>query len=108
MDARGGQLEIAGVVVGSWGPNLPGGNRGGRSGNQLSPHVMSVGGPHKGYEMARLVMQNLTGNVHLASREGVMAEGLRCFPLNSKITLTLSQVIFNIPQAQFLSGPWLQ
>lgn len=41
VDARGGQLEIAGVVVGSWGPNIPTSGRGRNSG--LSPRVMSVG-----------------------------------------------------------------
>ena len=41
VDARGGQLEIAGVVVGSWGPNIPSSGRGRNSG--LSPRVMSVG-----------------------------------------------------------------
>lgn len=44
VDGRGGQLEIAGVVVGSWGPNLSAGGRG-RANNSLSPRVMSVGGP---------------------------------------------------------------
>ena len=44
MDARGGQLEIAGVVVGSWASNMSSGGRG-RGGNQISPRVMSVGGP---------------------------------------------------------------
>ncbi|KAL5013370.1 hypothetical protein ScPMuIL_007640 [Solemya velum] len=46
IDARGGQLEIAGVVVGSWGPNLSG-DRDGHGNNHLSPHVMSVGGPRR-------------------------------------------------------------
>lgn len=45
VDARGGQLEIAGVVVGSWGPNLHGAARG-RASN-MAPQVMSVGGPGK-------------------------------------------------------------
>lgn len=44
IDARGGQLEIAGVVVGSWGANIPG-SRGGNGGmGSMSPRVMSVGG----------------------------------------------------------------
>ena len=49
MDARGGQLEIAGVVVGSWASNMSSGGRGGRGGNnnQISPRVMSVGGPRR-------------------------------------------------------------
>lgn len=47
VDARGGQLEIAGVVVGSWGPNLHGAARG-RASN-MAPQVMSVGGPGKRY-----------------------------------------------------------
>lgn len=42
MLARGGQLEIAGVVVGSWGPNFGAGGRG-RS-MQMPPQVTSVGG----------------------------------------------------------------
>ena len=51
IDARGGQLEIAGVVVGSWGANIPGGhNRGGNGGmGSMSPRVMSVGGQRRGY-----------------------------------------------------------
>lgn len=40
MIARGGQLEIAGVVVGSWGANY--GNR--ARGLQIPPQVTSVGG----------------------------------------------------------------
>ncbi|XP_045164687.2 constitutive coactivator of PPAR-gamma-like protein 1 homolog isoform X2 [Mercenaria mercenaria] len=47
VDGRGGQLEIAGVVVGSWGPNLSASSRG-RGGNQMQPRVMSVGGPRRG------------------------------------------------------------
>lgn len=45
VDARGGQLEIAGVVVGSWASNMSGGGRPRGGGNQISPRVMSVGGP---------------------------------------------------------------
>ena len=42
MEAQGGQLEIAGVVVGQWGPNMS--NRRGRGGApQMPPQVMSVG-----------------------------------------------------------------
>ncbi|KAK3691038.1 hypothetical protein RRG08_049343 [Elysia crispata] len=42
VEAQGGQLEIAGVVVGQWGPNMS--NRRGRGGNsQMPPQVMSVG-----------------------------------------------------------------
>lgn len=48
IDARGGQLEIAGVVVGSWGANIPGG-RGGSNMGGMSPRVMSVGGGRRGY-----------------------------------------------------------
>lgn len=40
IEAQGGQLEIAGVVVGQWGPNMSG--RRGRGG-QIPPQVMSVG-----------------------------------------------------------------
>ncbi|XP_012938515.1 constitutive coactivator of PPAR-gamma-like protein 1 isoform X1 [Aplysia californica] len=40
VEAQGGQLEIAGVVVGQWGPNTS--NRRGRGG-QMPPQVMSVG-----------------------------------------------------------------
>lgn len=47
VDGRGGQLEIAGVVVGSWGPNLSASSRG-RGGNQMQPRVMSVGGARRG------------------------------------------------------------
>ena len=47
VDGRGGQLEIAGVVVGSWGPNMSSGGRGGRGGNPMHPRVMSVGGPRR-------------------------------------------------------------
>lgn len=43
VEAQGGQLEIAGVVVGQWGPNMS--NRRSR-GSQLPPQVMSVG--HRG------------------------------------------------------------
>ncbi|XP_046542627.1 constitutive coactivator of PPAR-gamma-like protein 1 isoform X2 [Haliotis rubra] len=53
IDSRGGQLEIAGVVVGSWGPNLSAG-RGARGG--MSPQVMSVGRrgmPGRGYLPSR-------------------------------------------------------
>jgi len=38
--ARGGQLEIAGVVVGSWGPNY---GIGARGRNLMSPQITSVG-----------------------------------------------------------------
>ncbi|RUS79565.1 hypothetical protein EGW08_012695, partial [Elysia chlorotica] len=42
VEAQGGQLEIAGVVVGQWGPNMS--NRRGRGGNSpMPPQVMSVG-----------------------------------------------------------------
>ena len=44
MDGRGGQLQIAGVVVGNWGANTHGGgNRGGRQSNIGPPQVTSVG-----------------------------------------------------------------
>ena len=48
VDGRGGQLEIAGVVVGSWGANTHShsGQRGSRRGGQgdmVPPHVTSVG-----------------------------------------------------------------
>ena len=44
MDGRGGQLQIAGVVVGNWGANTHGGgNRGGRKSNIGPPQVTSVG-----------------------------------------------------------------
>lgn len=54
VDTRGGQLEIAGVVVGSWGPNLSGGhgnggNGGGRGGRGMGPRVMAVGNQRRGY-----------------------------------------------------------
>ncbi|XP_055881657.1 constitutive coactivator of PPAR-gamma-like protein 1 homolog isoform X2 [Biomphalaria glabrata] len=42
IEAQGGQLEIAGVVVGQWGPNMSN-RRGGRGGNQIPTQVMSVG-----------------------------------------------------------------
>uniref|UniRef100_T1INJ6 Constitutive coactivator of PPAR-gamma-like protein 1 n=1 Tax=Strigamia maritima TaxID=126957 RepID=T1INJ6_STRMM len=42
MLARGGQLEIAGVVVGSWGPNFGASGRGRNV--QVPPQVTSVGG----------------------------------------------------------------
>ncbi|XP_052283833.1 constitutive coactivator of PPAR-gamma-like protein 1 isoform X2 [Dreissena polymorpha] len=48
VDGRGGQLEIAGVVVGSWGPNLSAASRGSRGNNSIQPRVMSVGGPRRG------------------------------------------------------------
>lgn len=39
---RGGQLEVAGIVVGSWGPNY---GQGPRSPNRsIPPQVVSVGG----------------------------------------------------------------
>ena len=46
VDARGGQLQIAGVVVGQWGANTQ--SRGGGRGLQMNPQranprVMSVG-----------------------------------------------------------------
>lgn len=52
MIARGGQLEIAGVVVGSWGANYGQGPRGAqgppprglRTPSHLPPQVTSVGG----------------------------------------------------------------
>ena len=44
VDGRGGQLQIAGVVVGNWGANTHGGgNRGGRQSNIGPPQVTSVG-----------------------------------------------------------------
>ncbi|WAR26221.1 F120A-like protein [Mya arenaria] len=48
VDGRGGQLEIAGVVVGSWGPNLSGSSRGRGGNGPLQPRVMSVGGGQRG------------------------------------------------------------
>ena len=40
LPARGGQLEIAGVVVGQWGPNYPGGGGGrGRGNMYMEPQV---------------------------------------------------------------------
>jgi hypothetical protein len=53
VDGRGGQLQIAGVVVGSWGGNSQGrGNNPNRPGrgasNSAPPHVMSVGPRHGG------------------------------------------------------------
>ena len=48
VDTRGGQLEIAGVVVGSWGPNLSRGGREEREDPGMSPRVMSVGGGRRG------------------------------------------------------------
>ncbi|KAK3608099.1 hypothetical protein CHS0354_004756 [Potamilus streckersoni] len=56
IDARGGQLEIAGVVVGSWGPNLSSSGRGrggGGGATNLAPRVMSVGGSKRGRGMMR-------------------------------------------------------
>lgn len=46
VDGRGGQLEIAGMVVGRWGPNLSASGSG-RGGNSMQPRVMSVGGPRR-------------------------------------------------------------
>lgn len=46
VDGRGGQLEIAGMVVGRWGPNLSA-SGGGKGGNSMQPRVMSVGGPRR-------------------------------------------------------------
>ena len=46
MDARGGQLQIAGIVVGNWGgANTQGNHRPGGRGTHVAPppHVMSVG-----------------------------------------------------------------
>ncbi len=53
MDTRGGQLQVAGVVVGSWGANTQShrappsrpSNRGRPNGGLSSapPHIMSVG-----------------------------------------------------------------
>ncbi|KAH9504768.1 hypothetical protein Btru_061924 [Bulinus truncatus] len=50
IEAQGGQLEIAGVVVGQWGPNMS--NRRGR-GNQIPPQVMSVGQRGRGLYSGR-------------------------------------------------------
>ena len=45
VDSRGGQLQIAGVVVGSWGANTQAQNTrpGGRGTHVAPPHVTSVG-----------------------------------------------------------------
>ena len=44
VDSRGGQLQIAGVVVGNWGANTHGGgNRWGRQSHIGPPQVTSVG-----------------------------------------------------------------
>ena len=50
VDSRGGQLQIAGVVVGNWGPNIQaqhqkqrGRGGGGGRGDSLPPQVTSVG-----------------------------------------------------------------
>ncbi|XP_059152250.1 constitutive coactivator of PPAR-gamma-like protein 1 homolog isoform X2 [Physella acuta] len=50
IEAQGGQLEIAGVVVGQWGPNMSG--RRGRGG-QIPPQVMSVGQRERGLYSGR-------------------------------------------------------
>lgn len=39
---RGGQLEVAGVVVGSWGPNYGQGPR--SPSRNIPPQIVSVGG----------------------------------------------------------------
>ena len=41
VDSRGGQLQIAGVVVGQWGANTAG--RPGGRGTHVAPQVYSVG-----------------------------------------------------------------
>ncbi|GFS19690.1 constitutive coactivator of PPAR-gamma-like protein 1-like protein [Elysia marginata] len=52
VEAQGGQLEIAGVVVGQWGPNMS--NRRGRGGvSQMPPQVMSVGQRGRGFYNGR-------------------------------------------------------
>lgn len=42
MVPRGGQLEVAGVVVGSWGPNYGQGPR--SPSRNIPPQIVSVGG----------------------------------------------------------------
>ena len=41
VDGRGGQLEIAGVVVGNWGANMEGGHRGRRAGRARGNNFMA-------------------------------------------------------------------
>ncbi|XP_041349782.1 constitutive coactivator of PPAR-gamma-like protein 1 isoform X2 [Gigantopelta aegis] len=65
VDQRGGQLEVAGVVVGSWGPNYSAAERGrgghpgqgGPPGHNGMPQVMSMGrrgmGPSRGFLASR-------------------------------------------------------
>uniref|UniRef100_A0A0L8FUX1 Uncharacterized protein n=1 Tax=Octopus bimaculoides TaxID=37653 RepID=A0A0L8FUX1_OCTBM len=73
VDARGGQLEIAGVVVGSWGPNLHGAARG-RASN-MAPQVMSVGGPGK--RVSRNVASNRAIRGKASAALYGMGRGLR-------------------------------
>ena len=42
VDSRGGQLQIAGVVVGNWGPNVQS-QQTKSQGNVAPPHVTAVG-----------------------------------------------------------------
>ncbi|CAG0899993.1 unnamed protein product [Darwinula stevensoni] len=72
LPARGGQLEIAGVVVGQWGPNYPGGGGGrGRGNMYMEPQVpvMAVGG-----------MRNIRGNYGFYRRRGMVPFGKRFTP----------------------------
>ena len=53
MDSRGGQLQIAGVVVGNWGPNVQAhqtrpGHRGGSGSNNVAPPHVTAVGPRRG------------------------------------------------------------
>ncbi|KAJ8301186.1 hypothetical protein KUTeg_020173 [Tegillarca granosa] len=100
IDARGGQLEIAGVTVASWGPNLSSGAAGGgrdvgrrppnMGGNGLSPRVMSVGngprrfqrggmqgmgGPMRG--MGGPNMRNMMGRGSITFRGPLMSQPVR-------------------------------
>lgn len=100
IDARGGQLEIAGVTVASWGPNLSSGAAGGgrdvgrrppnMGGNGLSPRVMSVGngprrfqrggmqgmgGPMRG--MGGPNMRNMMGRGSITFRGPLMSQPIR-------------------------------
>ncbi|XP_063230763.1 constitutive coactivator of PPAR-gamma-like protein 1 homolog isoform X2 [Bacillus rossius redtenbacheri] len=66
VPARGGQLEIAGVVVGSWGPNYGSRMAGVRLGPQLTQlfldtrnSVTSVGGGVKSYRQSGIPIQGL-------------------------------------------------
>ena len=78
--SRGGQLEVAGVVVGSWGPNFGvSRGRGNVTHGDVAVGAMGRGrvAPNAGQQMPNLSARNASAPVAYATRGGRVARGRR-------------------------------